>query len=123
MELKAFLGGIQCFALLQTGFGKSLVHSAVHRCSDAYFMSALTLTPLYKSFLNVPCGVAGYHISASSVFKSGDLHVCIVHKGLPVTLLEHDAELLSGSDLVRVRELLALRPLVDLVQSLLPLYR
>lgn len=66
--------------------------------------------------------MAGYHISASSVLKSGDLHVCVVHKGLPVTLLECGTELLSGSDLVRVRELLALRPLVDLMQSLLPLY-
>lgn len=43
-------------------------------------------------------------------------------EGLPVALLQRGAELLSRSDLVGVRELLALHPLVDLVQGLLPLH-
>lgn len=49
--------------------------------------------------------------------------MCIICEGLPVALLKYGAELLSRADLVGVRELLALRPLVDLVQSLLPLHR
>lgn len=46
----------------------------------------------------------------------------IIREGLPVTLLKHGSELLPRADLVGVRELLALRPLVDLVESLLPLH-
>lgn len=48
--------------------------------------------------------------------------MCIVYKGLPVTLLKRGAELLSRADLVGVRELVSLPPLVDLVQTLLPLH-
>lgn len=39
---------------------------------------------------------------------------------LPVAFLQRGAELLSGSHLVGVWKTLPLRPLVDLVQSLLP---
>lgn len=46
----------------------------------------------------------------------------IVRIGLPVTLLERGAKLLSRSDLVRVREPLALCPLIHLVQRLLPFH-
>lgn len=53
---------------------------------------------------------------------SEDFHMCIIREGLPVTLLKRGAQLLSRADLVGVRESLALRPLVDLVQSLLPLH-
>lgn len=49
--------------------------------------------------------------------------MCIIFEGLPVTLLKRGTELLSRADLVGLRELLSLRPLVDLVQSLLPLHR
>lgn len=49
--------------------------------------------------------------------------MCITCEGLPVTLLKCGAELLSRTDLVGVRERLARCPLVDLMQSLLPLHR
>lgn len=61
------------------------------------------------------------HISALLVF-SGDLHMCIICKGLPVALLKNGSELLPGAHLEGMRELLSLHPLVDLVQSLLPLH-
>lgn len=49
--------------------------------------------------------------------------MCVCCEGLPVTPLKRSTELLSGSDLIGAGELLSLRPLVDLVQSLLPLHR
>lgn len=61
--------------------------------------------------------------SLHSVFVSGDFHMCVRFEGLPVTLLKCGAELLSGADLVGVGELPSLCPLIDLVQSLLPLHR
>lgn len=54
---------------------------------------------------------------------SGDLHMCIICKGLPVALMQSGSELLPGAHLEGLRELLSLQPLVDLVQSLLPLHR
>lgn len=54
---------------------------------------------------------------------SGDIHMCVRCERLPVTLLKHGTELLSRADLIGVRELGSLSPLVDLVQSLLPLHR
>lgn len=54
---------------------------------------------------------------------SGDIHMFIIHEGLPVTLLQRGSELLPRADLVGVRELLPTRPLVHLVQRLLPLHR
>ena len=54
---------------------------------------------------------------------SGDIHMCVRVEGLPVALLKRGAELLSGADLIGVRELFPLHPLEDLVQSLLPLDR
>lgn len=47
----------------------------------------------------------------------------VVCEGLPVALLKRRAELLPWSHLVGVRELCALHPLVDLMQSLLPFHR
>lgn len=67
-------------------------------------------------------GLAGPE-STSLVFVSGDFHVRIIFEGLPVTFLKCGTELLSRADLVGVRELLSLRPLVDLVEGLLPLHR
>lgn len=63
-----------------------------------------------------------FHVSASSIFASGGVHMGVICEGLPVALLKHGTKLLSWSDLVGVRELLALHPLVDLVQSLLPFH-
>lgn len=59
---------------------------------------------------------------SSVVVVSGDFHVCVVGEGLPVALLKRGAQLLPRANLVGVREALPLRPLVDLVQRLLPLH-
>lgn len=62
-------------------------------------------------------------VHIASVFRIRDFHVFISGEGLLVALLKRGAELPPRPDLEGAGELLSLRPLVDLVQGLLPLHR
>lgn len=61
-------------------------------------------------------------LPALSVFICGYFHMGVCFVSLPVALLQRGTQLPSRSDFVGVREILSLRPLVDLVESLLPFH-